>query len=342
MIASSKRIACIFAVVLALPAVAQAEPPREPPTEAQIEAARALYREARELHKQGKLKEAIDRALEAYRTAATPVTALEAGTLLVEAGRLVEARDLLRAVVALPVSPRESDKGREARQTAASLAASLDARIPKIAVAERPRGADVLLDGRALAGDANAWQGVDPGAHTIVVRVGERTCATISATFAEGDERTIDLRDAAKACALETPAAPAPAPSASTPPPHALAPPPRAPVADAGTSSTRRWAGAVIAGVGVVAVGAGGVIAIAAKSDYDSVASSCPTRGCSRPAFDARESARSRADFATATMIVGAAAAAGGALLFFWPSGAADTRASVAVSIREVRVLVPF
>ena len=343
MIASSRRLACIVLLALAFPTVARAEPPREPPTEAQIEAARALYREARELHKQGKIKEAIDRALEAYRTAATPVTALEAGTLLLEAGRLVEARDLLRAVALLPVSPRESDKGREARQTATTLAASLDARIPKIAVAERPRGADVLLDGRALAGDANAWQGVDPGAHTIVVRVGERTCATISATLAEGDERTIDLHDAAKSCTPATSTAPAPMPSALQPPTlRPISPAALAPTVSTETSSTRRWAGAVIAGVGVVGIGAGGVIAIAAKSDYDSVASSCPARGCSRTAFDARESARTRADFATAAILIGTAAAAGGALLFFWPSGAGDTRASVAVGAASVRLTVPF
>lgn len=202
MTASSRRLALALALACTTPTLARAEPPAAPPTEAQVEAARALYRDARELHKQGRLKEAIEKALEAYRTAATPVTALEAGSLLVEAGRFVEARDLLRAVALLPVSPRESEKGREARQQAAQLAASLDARIPKIAVAERPRGADVLLDGKPLAqGDSNAWQGVDPGPHTIVVRVGERACATITATLAEGEERTIDLHDAAKTCA---------------------------------------------------------------------------------------------------------------------------------------------
>jgi hypothetical protein len=355
MIASSKRIArgplgsaLLVAFALTVPMRARAEPPREPPTEAQVEAARALYREARELHKQGKLKEAIDRALEAYRVAATPVTAHEAGTLLVEAGRLVEARDLLRAVALLPVSPRESDKGREARQTAASLAASLDARIPKIAIAERPRGADVVLDGKPLAGDANAWQGVDPGAHTIIVRIGDRTCATISATLAEGDERTIDLHDATKSCAVETVATPAITPTPKLPPPLARIappkpPPPPPPIAtNDATLSTRRWAGVPIGGVGVLAIAAGGVIAVTAKSDYDAQGSSCPPRGCTQAAFDARESARSRADVATVAMLVGGAAAVGGAVLFFWPTDAPDARASVAVSGTGLRVTIPF
>ena len=351
MTASSKRLtwrlSALAALALAFPIPARAEPPREPPTAAQIETARALYREARELHKQGKLKEAIDRALEAYRTAATPVTAFEAGTFLVEAGRLVEARDLLRAVALIPVSPRESDKGREARHAAGLLAASLDARIPKVAMAERPRGADVLLDGRPLAGDANAWQGVDPGAHVIVVRVGDHTCATITAVLAEGEERTIDLHDAAKTCAPEVPVAPsAPSESASAQTPRPPIARPAAPTPPAATHeaalSTRRWAGAAIGGVGVIAVAAGGIIALVAKSDYDALAASCPSRGCSRPAFDARESARSRADVATVALLVGGAAVAGGALLFFWPSGPSDTRASVAVSGTGARVTIPF
>lgn len=340
MTASSRRLA--FALVLACmsPAIARADPPAAPPTEAQIEAARALYRDARELHKQGRLKEAIEKALEAYRTAATPVTALEAGSLLVESGRFVEARDLLRGVALLPVSPRESDKGREARQQASALAASLDARIPKIAVAERPRGADVLLDGKPLApGDSNAWQGIDPGAHTIVVRVGERTCATITATLAEGEERTIDLHDAAKTCAPPPPPAPPATAPPPTAPPRAIAPTP-APPADA-TTSPRTWSGVAVGGAGVVAIGIGGILALVAKSNYDAVASSCPARGCSRDAFDARESARSHADVATVVMIVGATAAASGALLFFWPTRG-ESRANVAVSANGARLTVPF
>ena len=67
----------IIGVLLFLcPVAALADPPTAPPTEEQIQAARVPYHEARELHRQGKLKEALDRALDAYRMASTPVTAL--------------------------------------------------------------------------------------------------------------------------------------------------------------------------------------------------------------------------------------------------------------------------
>jgi len=77
-----------------------------------------------------------------------------------------------------------------------------------------------------------------------------------------------------------------------------------------------RWAGIVIGSAGLVAIGVGGVVALAAKSSYDSVAAECPERGCTSAAYGTRQSARDRGDAATVTMIVGAAALTGGALMF--------------------------
>lgn len=319
-------------VALSIPLPARAEPSATPPTEEQVEAARVLYREARDLHKQGRVKEALAKALEAYRTAATPVTALETGDLLVEAGRLVEARDILRSITLLPVSPRESDKGREARQQATALAGQLDMRIPKIAFAERPTGVELVLDGRAVAStDATAWQGVDPGAHALLVRVDERPCTTVNLSLSEGEERTIDLHDAAAACRPAPPPPGAPPPRAAARPlPPAPLPPPPPPPGDGGGS--RRWLGVATMGGGVVALGVGTYLALSAKSDYTSVAGDCPPRGCNQAGFDVRNSARARADVATVFLAVGAAAVVGGGLLWWLaPSSAPSSSATRAV-----------
>jgi hypothetical protein len=348
MTASNSARWLIGAMALLVPVVASADPQPATPTEDQVEAARVAYREARELHRQGKLKEALERALDAYRTAATPVTALEAGQILVELGRLVEARDVLRGVATMPVSPRESDKGRDARQQAAVLGGSLDPRIPKIAVAGRPQDVDVRLDGKPLASrDPTAWEGVDPGPHSLVVRADDKTCTTINITLAEGEARTIDLHDVAVSCrpASIVPVAPsaaapiAPPPIAAAPPPSKSEPPP----ADASVG-TLRWTGLAIAGAGVVAVGIGGYLALSAKSDYDAVSGECPARGCSTDGYDARQSARSRGDVATVTMGIGAAAIAGGALVWLFGSDAHGdaTRASVAVGPGSLWLRVPL
>jgi hypothetical protein len=345
MTASSSRW-LILALALLVPVVASADPQPATPTEDQVEAARVAYREARELHRQGKLKEALDRALDAYRTAATPVTALEAGQILVELGRLVEARDVLRGVATMPVSPRESDKGRDARQQASMLGSSLDPRIPKIALAGRPADVDVRLDGRPLASrDPTAWEGVDPGPHALVVRVDDKTCTTINITLAEGETRTIDLHDAAIACRPPAIASVA-APSPIAVPPAAVAAPPTTrdvPAAESSTG-TLRWTGLVIAGAGVVAVGIGGYLALSAKHDYDAVSGECPARGCSTDGYDARQSARSRGDVATVTMGIGAAAVAGGALVWAFGSDSQSdsARARVAVGPGSVWLRVPL
>ena len=62
----------------------------------------------------------------------------------------------------------------------------------------------MLLDGKPLPNiDATAWQGVDPGSHALAVLVDGKPCTTIHVSLAEGEERTIDLRDAASACRRE-------------------------------------------------------------------------------------------------------------------------------------------
>jgi hypothetical protein len=336
----------LAALLLALPAAARADAAPPTPTPEQVEAAKGLYHEARELHRQGKLKEALEHALEAYRTASTPVTALEAAQLLIESGRLVEARDITRAVALFPPSPRESDKGRDARQEAATLAGTLDARIPKIAIAGRPPGLDVTLDGKPFAGsDPTAWQGIDPGPHALLVRASDRVCTTINVTLAEGEARTIDLHDAAVSCRAEPTASTA---SESAPTPVPPPPTPHAETVESTTTATSqrstsplRWVGVGIGGAGALALGLGGGMALAAKSSYDSVASDCTARGCTSGAYDVRETARSRGDAATVTMIVGAAALTGGFLLF---ALAPDARSSARVGVGpgNVRLAFPF
>jgi hypothetical protein len=327
----------LVTLLLLAPRLAHADTGASPPTEEQVEAARVLYHDARELRRQGRLHEAVARALQAVGVAATPVTALEAGQLLVESGRLVEAREMARGVADMPVSPRESDKGRDARQAAAALAAQLDMRIPKIAVAARPAGVTLSLDGKTLAPtDPTAWLGVDPGPHALVVRVDERPCTTVNLFLSEGEERTIELRDAASTCRPEPPRPEAPrtppSPLPTAPPVLPLPPPPApaAPGAVASGSSGWRWAGVATAGGGGVALVVGAAIALHAKSDYDAVTSECPARGCSQAGFDARNDARSQAGVATGVMVVGGIAVAGGlALWWLAPSGTARVGAVV-------------
>jgi serine/threonine-protein kinase len=322
MMAPHSRWLAVTLVLLA-PLPARAEPPSLPPTEEQVDRGRELYKEARELYRQGRLKESLEKAFDAYKAASTPVTAHFLGKLLDEAGRLVEARDIVRSVALMPISPRESDRGREARQQAAALAAQLDGRIPKLAVGERPRAVEVLLDGKAVPPvDSTAWQGVDPGPHTIAVRADDRICTTIMVTLAEGEARTIDLHDVTASCRPEVPVQD----EHPTSPPRAqearveLPPAPAPGEAERTGNGWPAWksVGGALFGGGVAAVGVASYLALSAKSDYDSVASHCVANVCdSHASYDVRMGARSRADAATLTMSLGGAAVLGGMLLWF-------------------------
>jgi hypothetical protein len=316
---------------------AHADPLPTLPSEEQVNAARGLYREARELEREGKLKEALEKAQASFSTAATPVTALQVARLLAELQRLIEARNTARSVALLPVSPRETDKGRDARQQAAALADALDARIPKIAVGERPAGMDVLLDGKRLPTDAMAWQGVDPGAHALELRMGERSCTTLHVTLSESEQRTVDLHDAAGPCKPEVQETPVPPPAV----PQLLSPitPSAALASDSATTHPWRPVAGVVTGLGVAALGVGAYLALSAKNDYESVAGEC-RNGCTSFAFDKRVSARSRADAATAVTIAGLAATAGGLLL--WLGDPGHSRAAVALGPASVRLVVPL
>ncbi|HEY1695788.1 MAG TPA: hypothetical protein VGG39_26655 [Polyangiaceae bacterium] len=331
MTASSSRRLLVLAVLL-LPrvALADAPAPAATPTEEQIEAARVPYHDARELRRQGRTREALEKALEANRIAPTPVTALEVGQLLVEVGRLVDARDVFRSVAFMPVSPRESDKGREARAQAAALAGQLDMRIPKIAFADRPPSVQLTLDAKPVgAMDPTAWLGVDPGAHALQVRVDDRLCTTVNLSLSEGEERTIDLHGAATACRPESPA-PVPAPRVVAPVPLSLPPSPAPSLLAPPSSRSGAWqvTSVVLAGAGVVGLGVGAYLALSAKSDYDGVASECPARGCDAHGYDVRNAARARADVATVVLGVGAAAIVGGAIVWL-AQPSADARVGV-------------
>jgi hypothetical protein len=83
--------------------------------------------------------------------------------------------------------------------------------------------------------------------------------------------------------------------------------------------------GLAVGGLGVVAVSVGGVLALTAKNDYDSVEKDCPGNVCPPDAYNVRVNARTKADWATGTMIIGAAAFGTGLLLWlFAPDGSSS------------------
>jgi hypothetical protein len=171
---------------------------------------------------------------------------------------------------------------------------------------------------------------VDPGPHAIALVAGGRECATSSVTVQEGEARGVDLRDRAAACAPPA-ARPALASREAETPLQPLAKIPSPETRE--TLSTQRWVALGLVGTGAVSVVVGSVVALHAKSDYDSVAAECAGASCVPAAYDVRESARGRATGATYAIGLGLLAAGAGVTLWLTDDKSASAkRVGVAVS----------
>jgi hypothetical protein len=221
---SSRRLALMLALALASPAMsssARAQP--HAPTAQDLETARTLYKEGKELRAAGDLSGAIAKLQAAHALGNTPVTGIELARTYAQAGKLVEGREVALQVARIPVAGDETEKSADARAEAAKLAEELRPRIATVTARVTGVGpgevAHVSIDGAAVPDAAlQEPQKVNPGKHDVVVRVGDGAAAREvhqSAEAAEGQAVTV---------LLEVPAAP-PAPPA--PPPAAPAPEPK-------------------------------------------------------------------------------------------------------------------
>jgi hypothetical protein len=221
-------------------AAAQAAPT---PSAADKETARQLMDLGNAAFEEGK----YDAALKAYRGADAIMnvtsTGFAVGKTLVKLGRLVEARDKLIAVSRLPVTDGESPVLTAARENAAALERSIADRIPAlaIAVAGLAEGSHVkvTIDGVEVPRELLALPvRVNPGRHQVAADCEPRQ--PIDVVLNEGEERAVELR-----CQTYTQ-------------------PPEEPEL---VISPLVYAGAAIAGAGLVVGAITGGVSLAAASD---------------------------------------------------------------------------
>jgi hypothetical protein len=159
-------------VTSAPPALAQGRVP----TAGELETARTLYKEGKELRAAGDLPGAIEKLRAAHALGNTPVTGVELARTYVLAGKLVEAREIALSVARMTVAGDETEKSAEARADAAKLAEELRPRIPTLTVRVHGLGdtevAHLTVDGVVIPDAAiNEPLSVNPGKHDVQVRV---------------------------------------------------------------------------------------------------------------------------------------------------------------------------
>jgi hypothetical protein len=299
-----RRRAAILAAGLCLLTSALSHPARaDEPTAADRETARTLMEEGRALRDQKDLKGALDRFQRADAIMHVPSTGYELAETQVGLGLLVEAKDTLAHIRAIPAAPNEPRPFREARRRADELDGSLAGRIPglTITVTGAPPGVtpSVTIDGAPVpAAVLGVPRRVDPGHHVLVATVdgGE---GREEADVAESETRPVTI-----AITMTTPSAPAPAEVAAPPPP------PR--------SHTLTYASIALGGVGVAGLGVGAVTGILTLSKKSSLSTECgASHQCPPSAFGDLDSAHTTATISTAAFVAGGVCLAAGVTGFF-------------------------
>ncbi len=282
----------IATLILSLPSAALAQTPDK-------EQAKVLVVEGRRLRDGKDYRGALERFQTAYKIVKTPIIGLDlarAHTALME---LVEAQAVCDEVGRLPTKDTESAESKLARASAVTLRTELIARLPKLSITlNTDRAATskpvVLLDDLELSRESLlAPHTVNPGKHTLVVRVAGAQSAATTVTAVEGVTTDVALK--------------VPATKDSDVPATEQKP---------ASGSALRTTGLIVAGSGLVALGVGAALAFSAKSNARDA--NCDANDvCATPAdVEQRRDAVQQAGAATVAVGIGAALAVGGAVLW--------------------------
>jgi hypothetical protein len=199
-----------------------------------------------------------------------------------------------------------SSRGDKRGAIAADRAAALESRVPLLSIAVSPgaraQGVTVTRDGEPVP--ASEWDTpvpMNPGKHEIVASAPSKMPSHTTVELAPRKATITTMVDP-----LETPAEPLPpAPVIEI---QALAPVPQ----------TRKWAGLVLGGTGIVGIGVGAVLGtIAISKLHESNEGPCNASDqCTTPGMGLRSQAEGFGNASTIAFVVGGVALASGAVLY--------------------------
>jgi hypothetical protein len=311
---SSRGLAVALVVSLAAAApsgVARAQ--AHVPTAQELETARTLYKEGKELRAQGDLAGALEKFRAAHAVGDTPVTGIELARTYVLVRKLVEAREVALSIARLSVAGDETEKSADARTEAAKLAEDLRPRIPTLVVklsgVAPGEVAHLSIDGAVVADVAVLEpQKVDPGKHDVAATVGDgATTREAHATADAVEGQTVEV-------SLVVPPAPTPTPVPAPTPALAPAPTPyRMPLLE------KVGFGVAVVG-GTVGLVAGSVALI--KKGQLGPECNCDSCDNSKGGTSDLNAARTWANVSTVSFVVGGLGAVLGVLGLFNARGA--------------------
>jgi hypothetical protein len=331
MTTSSRRFASLLAAPLValsllVTSAAGAQQPSEP-SASDLESARELYKEGKELRQKGDLRGALERFKAAHGYGQTPVTGLELGKTHLQLGELVEAREVLLSIGRLKVASDETEKSASARTEAADLAEQIRPRIPTLVVKVNGVKPDVTpqvtVDGTVTPSiGLSSMRKINPGEHGVVVRAAGRE-EKRSVTLAESETKEVSI--------AITDASPKVGGDGSSAPGQDSA------VQARGRSiHTLTWVGL---GVGVVGIATGSIAGVLALGKASNVKNACSGLSCPPGSKKDVNDGRTDATISTIAFAVGVAGLGAAAVGYFVLSPSAKDRAALAPR-RGVRLAV--
>jgi hypothetical protein len=275
-------------------------------------AAQALYDDARAAVEAGKFDQACPKFKESYELDPGGGTLLNLADCYEQQGKIALAWTTFKE--ALVVAKRD---GRNERvEFATKHIAQLDQRLSRltIALAERPEGLEVTIDGTRLGEAAyGVAMPVDPGEHHVKAEApGKQPFEkSIDVSKSRAEQWQIEipaLTDATDEPTSGASAGAQPSPTAST----------------ASSSSSTRTLGFVVGGVGLASLAVGGYFGLQAYSRWDARNDACKG-GCTDAAKTEGDDARQAATVSTIGFGVGAAALGVGLVLILTSGSSKET-----------------
>jgi hypothetical protein len=267
--------------------------------------------EGRELREQGDLQGALSRFTAADSLMGVPTTGFEMAATQADLGKLVEARETLRRVLALPQGPDDPEPFVEARAKARALDQRLQSRIGALHFVVSGVGASeslvVMVDGETVPVAALGMPfRVNPGKHVVLARAGAREAkAEIDAL----ESRTVKVELSLAVGPAEPQLELAEDPVAKRP----AAAEPNAPEPVTAPRQGLPLVTYVAGGIGVAGVVVGSVAGLLAISHKNAAATECVDGECPPSTWDDLDSARSLATVSTMGFVVGVVGLAAGA-----------------------------
>lgn len=317
MMTSSRALAVIL---VALGVALTASPAYADPTAADLESARELYREGKDLRQKGDLRGALERFKAAHGYGQTPVTGLELGKTHLQLGELIEAREVLLSIARMKVASDETEKSATARTEAAELAEQIRPRIPtllvKVTGVKPEANAQVTVDGANTPVVAlSSMRKVNPGEHAVVVRAdGREEKQSVTLAESETKELSVAITDSSPKVSdggAETKEGP-------------------------GDSSGRRihvltWIGL---GVGAAGLAVGAVTGVMALGKAGDVTDACQGLSCPPSARTDVEDGRTMANVSTIGLAAGVAGLGAAAVGYFFLSPSSASKGARAAGPR--------